>query len=175
MRGHLRRQEGIDARAGSGGVDGKGRDLPFHFPLNRSTKRAHFITLRSERPTMAVNTEQEEEKPLDPATERVRRKMVRLLVVSIGVMMVGLMAVLAAIVYKVGSSGSRAGGEVANGGVPIEPGFEGRVDLPQGAEIVSTALDGDNILLQLRLAQGGRQLVIHSLSRNRIIARLMLD
>jgi hypothetical protein len=124
---------------------------------------------------MAVNTEVEEEKPLDPATERVRRKMVRLLVVSIGVMMVGLMAVLGAIVYKVSNSGNGAGGEVASGGVPIEPGFEGRVDLPQGAEIVSTALDGDNILLQLRLAQGERQIVIHSLSRNRIIARLMLD
>jgi hypothetical protein len=128
---------------------------------------------------MAVNTETEEEKPLDPATERVRRKMVRLLVVSIGVMMVGLMAVLGAIVYKIGNTGdtdrSGAGAETANGSIPVEPGFEGRVDLPQGAEIISTALDGDNILLQLRLAQGGRQFVIHSISRNRIIARLMLD
>ncbi len=42
-----------------------------------------------------------EEQPLDPAMERVRRKMIRLLAVSIGIMVIGLMAVLAAIVYKI--------------------------------------------------------------------------
>ena len=42
-----------------------------------------------------------DEQPLDPAMERVRRKMIRLLAVSIGIMVIGLMAVLAAIVYKI--------------------------------------------------------------------------
>ena len=39
---------------------------------------------------MTTRTEDDNEKPLDPATEKVRRKMVRLLAVSIGVMMMGL-------------------------------------------------------------------------------------
>ena len=43
----------------------------------------------------------DEEEPLDPAVEAVRVKMVRLLAVSGGIMMLGLMAVLLAIVYKV--------------------------------------------------------------------------
>ena len=49
------------------------------------------------------------EKPLDPAMERVRRRLARLMVVSIGVMLVGLMAVLAAVVYKSSDSGSPEG------------------------------------------------------------------
>jgi hypothetical protein len=47
-----------------------------------------------------VNEDDLEEKPLDPEMEKVRRKMVRLLAVSIGIMFIGLMTVLGAIVYK---------------------------------------------------------------------------
>lgn len=46
----------------------------------------------------------DEDEPLDPAMERVRRKMVRLLAVSIGVMIIGVFAVLAAVVWRVTSS-----------------------------------------------------------------------
>ena len=42
----------------------------------------------------------DEDKPLDPMVENVRRRMMRLMVVSIGIMMIGLMAVLGSIVYK---------------------------------------------------------------------------
>ncbi len=122
---------------------------------------------------MASINEIEEEKPLDPATEKVRRKMVRLLLVSIGIMMVGLMAVLGAIVYKIGEAPDAT--IASAGGVAIEPGTTGAVELPQGAEVVSATLDGDNVMLQLRLAGGGRELVIHSISRNRIVARLSLE
>jgi hypothetical protein len=47
-----------------------------------------------------INDDDLDEKPLDPEMEKVRRKMVRLLAVSIGVMFIGLMTVLGAIVYK---------------------------------------------------------------------------
>ncbi len=124
---------------------------------------------------MSTNHEAEEDKPLDPATEKVRRKMVRLLVISIGVMMIGLMAVLGAIVYKIGSKPDAT--NVANQGyaIPGEPGFEGRIDLPQGARIVSTSLDGDRVLLQLQLESGAVQLLVHSLSQNRTIANISID
>ena len=46
----------------------------------------------------------DDDKPLDPAMEKVRRKLARLMAVSIGIMLVGLMAVLGAVVYK--SAGS---------------------------------------------------------------------
>jgi hypothetical protein len=99
--------------------------------------------------------------------------MVRLLLVSIGIMMVGLMAVLGAIVYKIGEAPDAT--VAAAGGMEIAPGTTGIVDLPPDAEVVSATLDGDNVMLQLRLAGGGRELVIHSLSRNRIVARLSLE
>ena len=53
----------------------------------------------------------EEDAPLDPAAKRLRRKLVRLLFVSGGIMMAGLIAVIAAIVYKLGKAedgGARA-------------------------------------------------------------------
>ena len=43
----------------------------------------------------------DDDKPLDPAVERVRRKLARLMIVSVGIMLVGVMAVLGAVVYKV--------------------------------------------------------------------------
>ncbi len=117
----------------------------------------------------------EDEKPLDPATEKVRRKMVRLLAVSIGVMMVGLMAVLGAIVYKFNDSGRKAAvREAGSAPLPYEN-LEGRIDLPDRAEIVSASLDADRVLLQIRLPDGASSLLVYSLERNRIIARVAID
>ena len=42
----------------------------------------------------------EEEKPLDPAVEKVRRKLVRFVAINLGLLFVALMAVVAALVYK---------------------------------------------------------------------------
>ena len=42
----------------------------------------------------------EDDKPLDPVLEKVRKKMLRLLAVSLGIMFAGIMALLIAIVYK---------------------------------------------------------------------------
>ena len=47
------------------------------------------------------NFTDEQEAPLDPAFEKVRRKMVRLLVISSSVIILGLMAVVFSIVYRV--------------------------------------------------------------------------
>ncbi|MEZ5789393.1 MAG: fimbrial protein [Nitratireductor sp.] len=124
---------------------------------------------------MNAHETMDEEKPLDPATERVRKKMVRLLAVSIGVMMIGLMAVLGAVVYKINGKPDESVAAASGAKVPIEPGFEGRIDLPEGAEIVSASLDGTNILLTIRLAGAGSQLLVYSLSGDRILARVAID
>lgn len=124
---------------------------------------------------MSAIHEVEEEKPLDPATEKVRRKMMRLLVVSIGIMMAGLMAVLGAIVYKIGGKPDATNVALQGFAIPGEPGFEGRIDLAQGARIVSASLDGDNVLLQVQLENGTAQLLVHSLTQNRIIAKIAID
>ncbi|HEY9057196.1 MAG TPA: fimbrial protein [Aurantimonas sp.] len=114
---------------------------------------------------MTQSDETEIEKPLDPATERVRRKLVRLLSVSIGIMVIAVMAVLAAVVYKV-SSGS--------GGSRLQPGAELTIAIPAGAEIVETSLDGDRVLIRIRTATGMRLLLV-SLSDGSILASYALS
>lgn len=121
----------------------------------------------------------DEEKPLDPAVERVRRKMMRLMLISIGIMMVGLMAVLGAIVYKISARSEAAkqapGAASGISGVPVEPGFAGRIDLPDGSQIISTALDGGNILLHVRIPDQGERLLVYSLGEDRVIATVTVD
>lgn len=113
----------------------------------------------------------EDEKPLDPAVERVRRKMVRLMAVSIGIMMVGLMAVLLTIVYKVTARPDKGASQMTgtNAAMPV-PGSEGRIRLPAGAEILSSDLDGANVLIHLKLGDGRQQLWVYSLGEDRVIA-----
>ncbi|WP_206452750.1 fimbrial protein [Aurantimonas marina] len=100
---------------------------------------------------MTHSDDNEIEKPLDPATERVRRKLVRLLGVSIGIMVIAVMAVLGAVVYKV-SSGS--------GGARLQPKAEMAIAIPAGAEVVETSLDGDRALIRIRTARGMRLLLV---------------
>lgn len=113
-----------------------------------------------------------EEKPLDPAIEKLRHRMVRLLVISVGALIVGVMAVLGTVVYKVNSGD--AGRPAISAQAPGEP-YRGRIDLPQGAEIASTALDGDRVLLHLRLSDGKRLLMVYSLSGGGILAQVAID
>ena len=113
---------------------------------------------------------EEDEKPLDPAMEKVRRKMVRLLGVSIAVMMVGLMAVLGAIVYKM-NRGSRqvtaTQSQISADGVVTA----GTITLPKGAYLNGQSLSGDRISLDVTLQGGAREIEIFDMTTQRIIAR----
>ena len=128
---------------------------------------------------MNAHDDNDVDKPLDPAVERVRRKMMRLMLISIGIMMIGLMAVLGAIVYKIGNRDESVKAPPvatqSGSGVPVEPGFAGRIDLPDGSRIVSTALDGDNILLHVTIPGQGEKLLVYSLGEDRIIATVTVD
>lgn len=93
-----------------------------------------------------------EEKPLDPAIERVRRRMMRLMLVSIGIMMIGLMAVLFGIVYKLSSSGTSA-----PAGSHME--FDALITLAPGSRVVSTALEGGQLVVLVE-DEAGRQSIL---------------
>ena len=108
---------------------------------------------------MTIRDEDDAEEPLDPAVERLRRKMVRLLAVSIGVMMIGVMAVLAAVVYRA----------VDAGGPDALDGAEIALALPAGADIRSISLDGDRALVHAATADGARMYLV-SLTDGRILA-----
>ncbi len=103
-----------------------------------------------------VETDDNEDKPLDPEMEKVRRKMVRLLVVSIGVMFLGVMAVLVGVVYKVLDDGEQQA-VAATPAQPVPTGAPSTAtaQLPAGFEIEQVSLDGTRILFTGR-DPGGR-------------------
>ena len=91
-----------------------------------------------------TNQIDEEEAPLDPVMERVRKKMIRLLVISMGTIFISLMVVVYTIVYKINtlpedqeeeatnSSQIQASFNVADFEETIE------VNAPAGAELTSS-------------------------------------
>lgn len=97
-----------------------------------------------------TDAEDRAEAPLDPATERVRRKMVRLLAVSVGIMLIGVMAVLAAVVYRTTETTQSA----------LEAGASVTIRLPAGAEILETSLDGDRFLIRISTGEGPQELLV---------------
>jgi hypothetical protein len=103
-----------------------------------------------------------EEAPLDPAALRLRRKMVRLLIVSGGIMVLGFIAVFAAIIYKLNEGASGLG----SGSAPIA----GAISIPSGHRIVGTALDGDRALLTLAAPDGSTTLLVVDLASGRTLA-----
>jgi hypothetical protein len=119
---------------------------------------------------MAKIPAEEDEKPLDPAMEKVRRKMIRLLGVSIGVMMAGLMAVLFAIVYKMNSGGKEPAVIASTPSTGLIAGT-GEIILPAGAYMNSQSLSGDRVSLDVTLKGGAREIQIFDMTSRQIVAR----
>jgi len=110
----------------------------------------------------------DEEMPLDPAIERVRRRMMRLMAVSVAIMMVGLIAVVGAIVYKLSarSPGASTTPEQARA----------HLQLPAGARVVSAQLDGGDILFTVDPGEGHPQEYwIYRIGEGRVVAKVSID
>lgn len=116
-----------------------------------------------------------EEQPLDPAMERVRRKMIRLLAVSIGIMVIGLMAVLAAIVYKINQPVREVATPIRSE-IPEQPlgaALTGEsITLDAGTRILSHNLSDNTLSLETRLADGTRQILVYDVATKRVVARI---
>lgn len=118
-----------------------------------------------------LNEYDQDDKPLDPAMENVRRKMVRLQLVSGGVMLVMFMAVLAAIVYKVTRPDPRGTQATATGiSVPSDQPLSMTAALPAGFEVVSTSLSGSQVLFYGRMPSGESRGLIFDVAVGRIVA-----
>ncbi|PSJ50771.1 fimbrial protein [Kumtagia ephedrae] len=121
----------------------------------------------------------EEEKPLDPAVEKVRKKLVRFVAVNLGLLFVALMAVVAAIVYKTRTEAPTVV-EAPASDIPVPAGavavpagtvLEGEIALPAGAKIVSQSLSGSRLSLGLELSDGNRAIYLYDLAERRIVGR----
>ena len=116
--------------------------------------------------------EDENEKPLDPAMENVRRKMVKLQLISGGIMLLMFMAVLAAIVYKV--TRPEPGQAVTASGqgleIPSDQPVLATARLPAGFTVSSTALAGGQILFYGKGSDGVDRALIFDVRAGRMIA-----
>ena len=99
-----------------------------------------------------------EEKPLDPEMEKVRRKLARLMVVSIGIMLVGVMAVLVAVVYKSGPGPDSTGVARAS------------IELPDDFAVTDMAVSESRIAFFGMDGAGDRRVVAFDLSSGRLVA-----
>jgi len=114
----------------------------------------------------------EEEKPLDPAVEKVRRKLVRFVAINLGLLFIALMAVVAALVYK--SRTAVPPPAVAEPGIEVpspEGVVEGQIPLPSGARIISQSLSGNRLSLSLELSDGRRAIYLYDVAARRVVAR----
>lgn len=123
-----------------------------------------------DRPTFQQD---KDEKPLDPAVERVRRKLVRFVGINLGLLFLALMAVALAIVYKSRTPASeQPRGEISEIQAPA-PGemLEGDIPLPLGARLLSQSLSGNRISLLAELADGSQTVFLFDMAEDRIIGR----
>lgn len=115
--------------------------------------------------------EDEEDKPLDPAVEKVRRKLLRFMVINLGILFIALMAVVGALVYRMSTTRTPAPAAVEAVAPPTADGvLEGTIALPAGARIVSQSLSGRQISLEIEAA-GKRSILIYDLSQRQVIGR----
>ena len=111
-----------------------------------------------------------DDKPLDPAVEKVRRKLVRFVAINLGLLFVAVMVVVGAVVYKTWTTEPpvrSAGDNPAPEGV-----IEAEIGLPAGAEIVSQSISGNRLSIDVELADGSRTIFIYDLAEQRIVGRL---
>jgi hypothetical protein len=120
-----------------------------------------------------MSLQDESEAPLDPAQERLRRKLVRLLLISGGIMLFGFIAVFASIIYKLSEREDadtlEARSEVAGELV------EARIPVPPGARLLSAELDGDRALLRVEALDGRVSLILVDLASGSVLGRYAVE
>lgn len=119
-----------------------------------------------------IEPEEQEDKPLDPAMETVRRKMMKLQLVSGGIMFVMFIAVLTAIAYKLMQPTGNEQPAVAASGlsIPADQPIVAAALLPQGFTVISTDLSGQQILFYGTTSDGTRKALVFDLTVGRIVA-----
>jgi hypothetical protein len=121
---------------------------------------------------MAATRDDDEEKPLDPAAEKLRQRLVRFMVINLVVVFGLVFIVVAALVYRNMSDGDVAPPRADEVRPPEGEGvLTGVIALPAGARVVSQSLSGERLSVEAELAGGGRAIFIYDTRLARIIAR----
>ncbi|MDR6103112.1 hypothetical protein QE369_003309 [Agrobacterium larrymoorei] len=123
-----------------------------------------------------IEQDEQDDKPLDPAMEKVRRKMIRLQIVSGLVMFISLMAVFGAVVYKaMGPSKTAAPAANQSMQVPSDQPVSATASLPQGFTIENVSFANGDMLFYGRLANGTRKALVFNVQTRRFVADITID
>lgn len=117
----------------------------------------------------------QEEKPLDPAMENVRRKMIRLQIVSGFIMFVSLMAVFGAVVYKTMRAPAKEPTAITSAGIPSDAPVSVTANLPAGFVVQSTSLSGGQIMFFGATADGVLKSLVFDIKAGRIVADVTVN
>lgn len=117
------------------------------------------------------NFADEQEAPLDPAFEKVRRKMIRLLIISSSVIILGLMAVVFSIVYRVNKLPPDAA-PATTAQQDVAPPAQQSITLPEGFVVESTSLSGNRVLISGAGADGRKRLLIHDIGTGQRVTEI---
>lgn len=109
--------------------------------------------------------EDTEDKPLDPTLERVQARLRRLMLFSTATLGLGFIAVLVAVIFRVSNLGETRSSD----GAP----WRSALDVPAGASIVDTALDGERIAITVESA-GSRSILVYDLASGRRLGEASL-
>lgn len=120
------------------------------------------------------NFADEQEAPLDPAFEKVRRKMVRLLIISSSVIILGLMAVVYSIVYRVNRMPANPSTTTPIAQQETVPAARQSMTLPAGFVVESTAITGNRIMLFGTTGDGRKHIVIHDIGIGKTVTEIDL-
>ncbi len=104
---------------------------------------------------------------------RVQAKMRRLMLIAGLTLGLGILAVLAAILYKIAGSTDKAALPAAwRPGAPVPTLARAELGLPAGATLASTASDGRRLILTYGRPDGGTSLVFVDLATLKVTGRL---
>jgi hypothetical protein len=121
-----------------------------------------------------IEQAEQDDQPLDPAMEKVRRKMIRLQIVSGSVMFISLMAVFGAVVYKAVGPSKTATTATTNA-VPSDAPVAATASLPQGFTIENVSFANGDMLFYGRLANGTRKALVFNVQAGRFVADITID
>lgn len=105
-----------------------------------------------------TDTDDETEKPLDAAQLRLQARLTRLLLYSGGIMALGLIAVFAAILYRVNRPEARPTLD------PTRPPLIETMALPAGGRVVDSRLDGTTLVVTIEHPGGAAIVLVDSIT-----------
>jgi hypothetical protein len=111
---------------------------------------------------------EQDEKPLDPAAERVRQKMVRFMAINLGILFFAVMVVILAVVYRNWNS-AEAPADAAS--PPIGETAKAALVIPRGARVISQSLSAGRLSLHVGLDPQGEAILVYELPSGRLIGQ----